>query len=310
MIDIVLRTTARSGGRTAGLWRHLDRHTSSSLFDSSHQHRVLAVVCAIERRQRLPAFRREPRDVGVSDVAKHFRGSDARCVGCRRYAKRYAKPLAMGALPARRRAEPRTGSLRLVSACRIARRIWCAVKGSPRPGRASGRRGRPLCLTSNLYQAWLSLPVCFEPSIHFTRPIVTMSEQWGRNGAACRVDTQSASNSSQVGAMLWKCAISPCITSRDVGRIGNDRIGRAVMVERKRILAGADVAGIDAAQAEGFQVPDQIAITGTGLGKGAGCRGEGTGSAAALPPVVSDRNQPRRLSKAGTLTHSTTSYRF
>ena len=32
------------------------------------------MVCAIECRQRLPAFRREPRDIGVSDVAKHFRG--------------------------------------------------------------------------------------------------------------------------------------------------------------------------------------------------------------------------------------------
>ena len=61
--------------------------------------------------------------------------------------------------------------------------------------------------------------------------------------------------SSHVGAMPWKCSISPCISVavRLVGRIGDDRIGRAVMVERKRILAAADVAGIDAAQAEGFQ---------------------------------------------------------
>ena len=34
------------------------------------------MVCAIECRQRLPAFRGEFRDIGVSDVAKHFRGSD------------------------------------------------------------------------------------------------------------------------------------------------------------------------------------------------------------------------------------------
>ncbi len=42
------------------------------------------MVRAIECRQRLPAFRREPRDVGVSDVAKHFRGIRwfNRCVGC------------------------------------------------------------------------------------------------------------------------------------------------------------------------------------------------------------------------------------
>ena len=73
------------------------------------------MVCAIECRQPLPAFRREPRDIGVSDVAKHFRidGSIAGWGG--RYAKRNAKPLVMGALPARLRAEPRTGSLRLVT---------------------------------------------------------------------------------------------------------------------------------------------------------------------------------------------------
>ena len=40
------------------------------------------------------------------------------------------------------------------------------------------------------------------------------------------------------------------------------------MVERKRILAGADVAGIDAAQAERFQMPDQVAVAGAWLGKG------------------------------------------
>ena len=57
----------------------------------------------------------------------------------------------------------------------------------PRPWKT----GPLLCLISNLYQAWLSLPVYFEPSIHFTRPIVTMSEQWGRNGAACLVAAQS-----------------------------------------------------------------------------------------------------------------------
>ena len=50
--------------------------TLFSLFDSAHQHRVLTVVCAIECRQQLPAFRREPRNLSVSDVAKHFRGSE------------------------------------------------------------------------------------------------------------------------------------------------------------------------------------------------------------------------------------------
>ena len=76
------------------------------------------------------------------------------------------------------------------------------------------------------------------------------------------------------------------------GRIGNDRIGRAVMVERKRILAGADVAAIDAAQAEGFQMPDQVAITSTRFGKGPDAAREGAESAAARPPLVSGRNQP------------------
>ena len=33
---------------------------------------TFTVVCAIECGQQLPAFRREPRDIGVSDVAKHF----------------------------------------------------------------------------------------------------------------------------------------------------------------------------------------------------------------------------------------------
>jgi hypothetical protein len=74
----------------------------------THQHRVFTVVRAIESRQRLPAFRREPRDVGVSDVAKHF-------IGNRRNAKRNARPLVVGALSACRRAEPRTGSLRFVT---------------------------------------------------------------------------------------------------------------------------------------------------------------------------------------------------
>ena len=33
------------------------------------------MVCAVECRQQLPAFRREPRDIGVPDVAEHFRGA-------------------------------------------------------------------------------------------------------------------------------------------------------------------------------------------------------------------------------------------
>ena len=56
----------------ARLWRRLDRHTSPLLV-SAHQHRIVTVVRAIKRRQRLPAFRREPLNVSVPNVAKHFR---------------------------------------------------------------------------------------------------------------------------------------------------------------------------------------------------------------------------------------------
>jgi hypothetical protein len=37
--------------------------------------------------------------------------------------------------------------------------------------------------------------------------------------------------------------------------------------KRERVLAGRNVAGIDAAQAEGFQVPRQIAVAGARLGE-------------------------------------------
>src|SRR4249920_2260050 len=46
----------------------------------------------------------------------------------------------------------------------------------------------------------------------------------------------------------------------DVRRVRNDCIARAVVVERQRILSGAYVAGMDAAQPERFQMPDQIAF--------------------------------------------------
>ena len=86
-----------------------------------------------------------------------------------------------------------------------------------------------------------------------------------------------------------------------VRRVRDDRVGRAVMVERKRILAGADVAGIDAAQAERFQMPDQRAVASTGLGKGADRR-EGTESAAPPLPVASGRNRLAAL-EVGSLAH-------
>ena len=61
---------------------------------------------AVEGRQQLPAFRREPRNLSVSDVAKQF-GDSAASIGVSRsetgrHAKRNAKqPLAMRTLPAR-----------------------------------------------------------------------------------------------------------------------------------------------------------------------------------------------------------------
>jgi hypothetical protein len=55
------------------------------------------------------------------------------------------------------------------------------------------------------------------PSIHFSLPTATMSEQLDRYGAACTVDAQSDSNSSHAGAIRSKCSISLCITSRVYG---------------------------------------------------------------------------------------------
>jgi hypothetical protein len=54
-----------------------------------------------------------------------------------------------------------------------------------------------------------------------------------------------------------------------VRRVRDDAIGRAVLVESKRILAGANLAGIDTAQAEILEMPYQRAVASTGLGKAA-----------------------------------------
>ena len=111
---------------------------------STHQHRVLTVVCAIECRQQLPAFRREPRNLSVSDVAKHFRGPMVQSLRVRRgrNAKRNAKPLAMGVLPARSASRTANWFAAARKACRIARTPWRAVKGSSAPAAPSGRQGR------------------------------------------------------------------------------------------------------------------------------------------------------------------------
>ena len=101
-------------------------------------------------------------------------------------------------------------------ACRIART----------PGRAVTEPARPVAPVKD--RAALVPDVAPEPGvivltgvlgalIDFTRPIATMSEQLGRNGTACRVDAQSESKESQLGAIRWKCAISLCINSRLCG---------------------------------------------------------------------------------------------
>ena len=112
----------------------------------------------------------------------------------------------MGALPARLASRTANWIAAAHRPCGNARRFRCAEWSDSSVTPVED--GAALCLISNLYHAQLSLPVCLEPSIHFTRPIATMSEQWGMNGAACLVCAQSASSSNHVGAMFWKCAIS------------------------------------------------------------------------------------------------------
>jgi hypothetical protein len=52
------------------------------------------------------------------------------------------------------------------------------------------------------------------------------------------------------------------------GRVRDDRIGRAIGIDRKGILSSADVALPNAAQTKRFQMPDQIAITSARFCKG------------------------------------------
>ena len=96
-----------------------------------------------------------------------------------------------------------------------------------------------------------------------------MSEQRGRNGTACRVDAQSEFQQQPGLRDALEVLDQGVHQLAGVGRICNDRIGHAVLLDRERILAGANVAGIDAAQAEGFKVPDQRPVAGTGLSKAA-----------------------------------------
>ena len=140
-----------------------------------------------------------------------------------------------------------------------------------------------------------------DPSILFTRPIGTMSEHWGRNGAAWRVSLPVRVQQQPRRRDVLEVRDQPVHHVAGIGRICDDRIGRAVMVERKRILAGTDVAAIDTAQAEGFQMPDQRAVAGTRLGKACGRR-EDAGSAA--PPLPWRRVEISLAAlEVGTLAH-------
>jgi hypothetical protein len=48
---------------------------------------------------------------------------------------------------------------------------------------------------------------------------------------------------------------------------GDNRVIVAVAFAGERVLAGRDVAAIDAAQPEGFKMPDQIVVTAARLSK-------------------------------------------
>jgi hypothetical protein len=56
--------------------------------------------------------------------------------------------------------------------------------------------------------------------------------------------------------MPRKCAIQPVRQVAGVRRVADDYISRTVGVDREGVLVGADVAAIDAAQTEAFQMPD------------------------------------------------------
>ena len=64
-----------------------------------------------------------------------------------------------------------------------------------------------------------------------------------------------------------------CSTSRRYGGFVHDAIAAAVVIEFKRILAGTDIALVGAAQAEPFQVPDQIPVATARLSKGSNSAG-------------------------------------
>src|SRR5262245_57455680 len=53
-----------------------------------------------------------------------------------------------------------------------------------------------------------------------------------------------------------------------IRRVCDDGVGGAVTVERKRIVAAADVISVDTVQAEAFEMPHQGAVTGTRLSEG------------------------------------------
>ena len=135
-----------------------------------------------------------------------------------------------------------------------------------RVGSLPSKTGPLVCPASNRYQPKLSFPVYFEPSIHFTLPIGNTLVHETTNGAACLVDNQSISNSSQVGAIRGKWAISLCITSRRCGGlvmfIERPRTGRA-----PRRLGRSRCRPHRRSAARRFQMAHQGAVTATRLGE-------------------------------------------
>ena len=79
-----------------------DRHTSSPLLNSTHQHRVFTVMCAIERKSDTPRFQGSRRKAGSCCLAKYCRISS-----CSRVCEQCREPY-----------EPQRSSCVLLGACR------------------------------------------------------------------------------------------------------------------------------------------------------------------------------------------------
>jgi len=75
------------------------------------------------------------------------------------------------------------------------------------------------------------------PSIQRKRPTDTMSVHIGMKGAACLVEAQSVSSSSQVGRLRAKCLISACMSGRVYGGVLVDQIDGDADVRYRRHTA-------------------------------------------------------------------------